>query len=440
MISLCEINFFEMIWNRLITYIRFIVNLIQSNEDFNVVNHLIISFNEFMTTVNWEQLLRLTFLMVMAMSVTVLLDVLSEKIIDRFQQRRIRRHHMTITNNGNFSSLFLLRSIDNPKTMGMRFYSGDDPMIWVTYAPQLNKQQEQETASETKPQIVDEGKAKMSDNPPDLVPDLSDPLGEKKKQDAVTLNTAAKTVTTEINKVGRHAGFFASIFSSIATLLPVKNPMVQDAQKALKGIQEDATQMAAQLNTRVNAVNTLGDQIGKIPQMGQTTQLTQGMMNDAMNEIKNAPLNLSNIPNADVPAEKNEFGTAVAKKNYGNYLSADFSYDEETWLRNIGKVDENDGALIFAQTGIIKPGESLKIDVELMNLSENKQKVSHMYKIEVRQIMMSDLNISAPERYINGIVIFERISIMERVGPGLIVAGLAILAIHLIILLSVILF
>ena len=184
----------------------------------------------------------------------------------------------------------------------------------------------------------------------------------------------------------------------------------------------------------------LGDQVGKIPQMGQASQLTQGMMNDTMNEIKNAPLNLSNDSNAGVPTEKDEFGTSVGKRYYGNYLSGDFSYDEETWLKNIGKVDENEGAYIFAQTGILKPGESIKIDVELINLSENKQKVSHMYKIEVRQIMISDLNISAPYRYINGIVIFERVSIMERVGPGLIVAGLALLAVHLMILLSVILF
>ena len=85
---------------------------------------------------------------------------------------------------------------------------------------------------------------------------------------------------------------------------------------------------------------------------------------------------------------------------------------------NIGKEDDNGGALNFAQSRVLEPGDSLKIDIEIMNLSESTAPISQLYKIEVIQVPQTRLHLSSVSRYLNGIVIFEKVSQFSRIFPS----------------------
>jgi hypothetical protein len=116
----------------------------------------------------------------------------------------------------------------------------------------------------------------------------------------------------------------------------------------------------------------------------------------------------------------------------GSLRDKNFVYDEEVWNKNIGKVDELGGSLNFFQSKILNPGESMKIDVEIMNLSESAAAVSHLYKIEVLQIPQTRVPLTAPNHYVNGIVIYEKVAQIERILPQMIVVGLVILSLQIV--------
>ena len=74
----------------------------------------------------------------------------------------------------------------------------------------------------------------------------------------------------------------------------------------------------------------------------------------------------------------------------------------------------------------------MKIDVEIMHLSESAAAVSHLYKIEVLQIPQTRLPLTAPNHYVNGIVIYEKVAQIERILPQMIVVGLVILSLQIV--------
>jgi len=78
-----------------------------------------------------------------------------------------------------------------------------------------------------------------------------------------------------VDKVGRKAGLFASILGTIATLLPFKIPGLQDTQSSLKNFQQETNTAIGTVNTKVNAVNTLADQVGKLPGVDQLSSVAQ---------------------------------------------------------------------------------------------------------------------------------------------------------------------
>ena len=82
----------------------------------------------------------------------------------------------------------------------------------------------------------------------------------------------------------------------------------------------------------------------------------------------------------------------------------------------------------------------MKIDVEIMNLSDSTASVSHLYKIEVVQIPQTRLPLTAPNRYVNGIVIFEKVSQIERLMPQMFILGMVIISIQIIAGISYLLF
>ena len=82
----------------------------------------------------------------------------------------------------------------------------------------------------------------------------------------------------------------------------------------------------------------------------------------------------------------------------------------------------------------------MKIDLEIMNLSDSPSAVSHLYKIEVRQILLSGMHLSAPTRFVSGIVIFSKVSHLDRILPSFLVIGLLVFSIQLISFLSYLIF
>ena len=80
------------------------------------------------------------------------------------------------------------------------------------------------------------------------------------------------------------------------------------------------------------------------------------------------------------------------------------------------------------------------MDIEIANFSENTSAVSHLYKIEILQFPQSNLHLTAPSHYVNGIVIFKKVTRFDRIFPFVLVTGLEILSVQLISLLSKIVF
>ena len=66
-----------------------------------------------------------------------------------------------------------------------------------------------------------------------------------------------------------------------------------------------------------------------------------------------------------------------------------------------------------------------------MIMSESSAPVSLMYKIEVLQIPQTKLQLAAPKEYINGIVIYPKISLMSRILPNALIIAMIIMALQL---------
>jgi len=381
--------------------------------------------------IDWLMIFKTTAILLFSMTLTGIILYSVDVIFDHYGKKRIRTHHLTISNNGNAPSIFLLRSIDIPKTLAVRFRIKDEPMIWVTYVPKKNKS-EDNTAAVTAPP---EEKAADEENE-QLIPDLNAPIKKAKQQSSTLKDTIDQTVKA-VDSVGRKAGFFASILGTIVTLLPFKIPGLQETQSSLKNFQQETNSAIGTVNTKISAANTLADQVNKLP--------GADMLNSAVKttgtEVSKAVSNLQvGNPAADKASPQNDLNNIGGDVESGSILSNEFVYDEEVWKQNIGKVDENNGSLNYAQSKVLEPGESMKIDLEIMNLSESPAAVSHLYKIEVRQVLLSRMHLSAPTRFISGIVIFNKDSRLDRILPSFLVIGMFVFSVQLISLFSYLIF
>ena len=417
--------------DKIVEIINTIVGFIEG-KDFTI--EMLDSISEVTVPINWSKVLRVNVVLLLALFLAGLLFIVTDSVTDRLINRRIKQHKLTITNNGNTASLFLLRTVDLPKSLAIRFRTGGMPLIRVTYEPK-------KTVTEV-PAVVEVSAVDNVAQRPDpddhiqtLIPDLSDPM--QKKKDSVTPQDAVNSVTKSINDVGKKAGFFASILSNISTLLPNKVSGLQEAQASLKSIQQKTTEVTSSIGTKVNTVDSLGSQLGQLAgadKVASAAKSVAPMANQKMSAVMQAAGGFdSNQFDSNEPLDIDQ-----PREDYIN--DKNFVYDEEVWNRNIGKVDELGGSLNFFQSKILKPGESMKIDVEIMNLSESSAAVSHLYKIEVLQIPQTKMQFRVPSHYVNGIVIYEKLSQFERILPQLVVFGLVIVSIQIIAGVSYLLF
>lgn len=351
------------------------------------------------------------------------LFLLNELLFTRGIRKRLRKHRLSITNNGNSPSIFLLRTIDLPKDVAIRFRMNGSPMVWVTYVSPDEKEKDEKDAEDL-PQNASAWDSADSENP--LVPNLKDPLAEKQKP-------AKTNVRKSIKEVGKKAGFFASILSNISALLPKSNKTLQEAQGSLKNVQQQSNEVTAAINTKISAAESLKKQAGQLP---GADKLTAAAQNTDISQMQ-----------SELFAKEDEEDTvyrggAGLKLDFDpdKMCSRNFVHDDDVWRKNIGKKDENGGSLIYAQSIVLQPGDQMKVDLEIINLAEIPDAVSHYYKIEVLQIPYSKLHLTAPSRIVSGIVVFNKVSMLYRLLPQIIIISAALIALQLISALSMLLF
>ena len=366
--------------------------------------------------VDWETMGKVGSVLVVSMLLVSLLVLINDRIHEASVKRRMKIHHLTIRNDGNSASVYLLHTVDLPKTLAVRFRIDGNPMIWVSFDEGRTQEPEQQETAKTAAVPAPEKKESGQKSGSGLVPNLNDPL------------KPVQEVSKTASEVGKKAGFFASILSTLSVLLPFMPSGLKDAQSTLKGVQQDSNALVGQINTKTNAVNTLGDQLGKLPGADKVGGMVQSSGIDPAQMAKSAVA-------GDLQQASRDGGDGkdLAYSVNGNLaLGRNFVYDEEIWRKNIGKEDENGGALNYAQSRVLEPGESMKIDIEIMNLSESTAPISQMYKIEVIQVPQTRLHLSSVSRVLNGIVIFEKVSEISRIFPSAIAFLMIIAAVQII--------
>ena len=405
---------------------QYIIDWLQAFEEPDILGVIVKALIFLERNVSWSDILKATSVVLLALLLANIVFILNERLYDHFSKARIKTHHLTVTNSGNTPSIYLLRTVDMPKNVVLRFRIDHQPMIWVTYAPKESSQQDeaQYARGSDAPEAAPSGSSHDA-----LIPDLNNPLDPKKKIDA---GAAVETTTKSISKVGKTAGFFASLLSNIAILLPIKIDGLSDAQSSLKNVQQQTTEITTSVNTKVNTVNSLSGQVKQLPGADKVSSMAKSAGASPDDLKQQAGKMAGNYMNQTGSGQNDDNIRIIGgEKARGSYLSDDFVYDETVWEKNIGKVDESKGSLNFAQSKVLEPGESMKLDLEIMNISNNPGAASHMYKIEVRQVMVSAMHLTAPTQYVNGIVIFEKVSIINRLLPSIISMVLVIIAIQI---------
>ena len=412
--------------NRIMNIIEAILDYVEGPDGVTIV---LDSLSKLDIDVNWIRIIKVCFILVLSMAIAIALFLLNDSLFGYIMKRRTKRHKLTITNNGNTSSVFLLRAVDIPSNLAFRFSVNGNPMVKVTYSAKKDIQPEDSSVDyeKTAPALPD---AEDSAQSHVLIPDLNDPMGKTKK-DANIAKEAVGTVTKTINDIGRKAGFFASIASNITTLLPVKLPGLQAAQNSLKDFQQEATQTTAAITTKTNTVESLGNQLGQLPMADKLSGSAKSMKEEASKAAGQMINNAYSV---------NAAGTASGFAGAETLGSKNFIYDENVWLHNADNDEKESGLINYYQSKVLEPSESMKVDIEIANFSENTSAVSHIYKIEILQFPQSNLHLTAPSHYVNGIVIFKKVTRFDRIFPFVLVTGLVILSVQLISLLSKIVF
>ncbi|MBQ6343605.1 MAG: hypothetical protein IJI41_10815 [Anaerolineaceae bacterium] len=412
--------------NRIMNIIEAILDYVEGPDGVTIV---LDSLSKLDIDVNWIRIIKVCFILVLSMVIAIALFLLNDSLFGYIMKRRTKRHKLTITNNGNTSSVFLLRAVDIPSNLAFRFSANGNPMLKVTYSAKKDIQPEDSSVDyeKTAPALPD---AEDSEQSHVLIPDLNDPMGKTKK-DANVAKEAVGTVTKTINNIGRKAGFFASIASNITTLLPVKLPGLQAAQNSLKDFQQEATQTTAAITTKTNTVESLGNQLGQLPMADKLSGAAKSMGQEAAQAAGQMANNAYSV---------NTAGTTSGFAGAETLTSKNFIYDENVWLHNADNDEKESGLINYYQSKVLEPSESMKVDIEIANFSENTSAVSHLYKIEILQFPQSNLHLTAPSHYVNGIVIFKKVTRFDRIFPFVLVTGLVILSVQLISLLSKIVF
>ncbi len=341
-------------------------------------------------TVNWGVVIRAFFILIVGVILAVWLLSWCDNYMSRLARNRIKRHKLSIVNVGNLPSVYLLRSVSLPDNIAIRFRSNGQPMIWITRLDQddiaaREKAEKKEAAEDALPEPAAEAAANQSSSSK-LIPDLNNPMKN--------LKAAEQNVKTKARKASRVSTFL----SNVTSLFNVKNSVINKAASTLKDAAQTTTQTLTGMDSNLAKASSLMNQAGGFIPDKAAEQVKQGAA-DALQKGSEAP------SEADEPA-LTEFSMA---KN--------FTYDEAVWRKNMTRRDKFGGSMIYAQSELINPGETLDVEVEILNMDESGAPVTLGYGIEITQIPRSKTTFTAPRQTVDGVVTFPKLPLWKMILP-----------------------
>ena len=376
-------------------------------------------FYKILVNANWSQIIQVGFFLLLSMFLFFMVVFLTNWIFDSYTKNKTRVHHLKIQNKGNTPSIYLLRTIDLPQQLAVRFRSGGNPMIWVSQRDPVAEKEKQRKEAEEK-QAAEMVKKTETQG---LIPDLKAPM----EKEGLSIGDTVKASKNELQDVGKKAGFVASFLANIANLLPIKSPKISQVQAEMKDIQQGTNEAIGTINTKAGSVNSLKSQVESLGIKTQIPEDAKAMINSGMQaEIKDIAVQ------GDRKPDDKSLSSRVALRN--------FVYDEDVWHSNLGKVDSMGGSLNYVQSRILNPGEEMDIDIEILNMNEASTTLSLVYKLEVIQVPQTRLPIAAPHEFIRGTVVCPKNSILRRLGPFMLDMLLIIIAVQILALYSHIVF
>ena len=376
-------------------------------------------FYKILVNANWSQIIQVGFFLLLSMFLFFMVVFLTNWIFDSYTKNKTRVHHLKIQNKGNTPSIYLLRTIDLPQQLAVRFRSGGNPMIWVSQRDTVAEKEKQRKEAEEK-QAAEMVKKTETQG---LIPDLKAPM----EKEGLSIGNTVKASKNELQEVGKKAGFVASFLANIANLLPIKSPKISQVQAEMKDIQQGTNEAIGTINTKAGSVNSLKSQVESLGIKTQIPEDAKAMINSGMQaEIKDIAVQ------GDRKPDDKSLSSRVALRN--------FVYDEDVWHSNLGKVDSMGGSLNYVQSRILNPGEEMDIDIEILNMNEASTTLSLVYKLEVIQVPQTRLPIAAPHEFIRGTVVCPKNSILRRLGPFMLDMLLIIIAVQILALYSHIVF
>ena len=170
---------------------------------------LLRNLNLIYDSINFGQFAKIALFLGVVTFCSVSLFLINDRIFEIYTSRRIKKHHLTITNHGNVPSIFLLRTINLSKQLAVRFRVGSSPMIWVSLADKSDTEK-QETQKQSvaagAPVPAPEQAGGTGDS---LIPNLEKPFSD-----------SVNTVRKGVGQVSRKAGLISGIITSVTNLLP----------------------------------------------------------------------------------------------------------------------------------------------------------------------------------------------------------------------------
>ena len=343
-------------------------------------------------TVNWGVVIRAFFILIVGVILAVWLLSWCDNYMSRLARNRIKRHKLSIVNVGNLPSVYLLRSVSLPDNIAIRFRSNGQPMIWITRLDKddieaREKAEKKEAAEDALPEPAAEAAANHSPSA-NLIPDLNNPMKNLK---AAEMNVKSKA---------RKASRVSTFLSNVTSLFNVKNSVINKAASTLKDAAQTTTQTLTGMDANLAKASSLMNQAGGFIPDKSADQVKQGAADALQAAAKGS----------EAPSEADETFTDFS-------MAKNFTYDEAIWRKNMTRRDKFGGSMIYAQSELINPGETLDVEVEILNMDESGAPVTLGYGIEITQIPRSKTTFTAPRQTVDGVVTFPKLPLWKMILP-----------------------
>ncbi len=339
-------------------------------------------------TVNWSVVIRAFFILIVGVVIAVWLLRWCDNYMSRLATYRIKRHKLSIVNAGNLPSVYLLRSISLPDNIALRFRSNGQPMIWITRLDKddieaREKAEKEEAGEDTLPEQTAEAAENQSPSA-NLIPDLNNPMKN--------LKAAEMNLKSKARKVSRISTFL----SNVTSLFNIKNSVINKAASTLKDAAQTTTQTLTGMDSNLAKASNLMNQAGGfIPEKPED----RGEQDAAAENGSEAPSDENELTITDFSMAKH------------------FTYDEAVWRKNMTRRDKLGGSMIYAQSELINPGETLDVEVEILNMDESGAPLTLGYGIEITQIPRSKTTFTAPRQTVDGVVTFPKLPLWKMILP-----------------------